>query len=62
MKEFEIKDIGIMHYIIGLEVFQDDNKKFIFQTKYVNDFLHKFGMENYTIVAIPIAHVEYLTK
>lgn len=62
MQEFEMKDLGLMHYFLGLEVYQDDSQIFITQTKYVNDLLHKFGMDDCTAIITRIAHGEYLTK
>lgn len=62
MQEFEMKDLGLIHYFLGLEVYQDDNQIFIAQTKYANDLLHKFGMDDCIIVITPIAHGEHLTK
>jgi len=62
MQEFEMKILGLMHYFLGLEVYEDDSQIFIAQTKYANDFLHKFGMDDYIVVITPIAYGEYLTK
>lgn len=62
MQDFEMKDLGLTHYFLGLEVFQDDSQFFVSQIKYANDLLHKFGLENCTTVATPIAHGESLSK
>lgn len=33
--------IGLMHYLLGLEVWQGDGELFVYQGKYVNDILHR---------------------
>ena len=42
--EFDIKDLGNLHYFLGLEIFQTDHSIFINQEKYTRDILHTFGM------------------
>ena len=42
--EFEMKDLGLLHYFLGLEVQQKTNEIFLSQGKYVRDILSKFGM------------------
>lgn len=62
MFEFEMKDIGLMSYFLGLEMYQMQNEIFVSQTKYAKDILKKFKMENCTSVEIPTAHGEHLCK
>ena len=38
-REFEMKDMGLMHYFLGLEVWQEDGELFVSQGKYVTDIL-----------------------
>jgi hypothetical protein len=45
--EFEVKDLGLMHYFLGLEVWQKPGEIFLSQSKYVVDVLRKFGMLDY---------------
>ena len=33
-REFEMKDMGLMHYFLKLEVWQDDGELFVSQRKY----------------------------
>jgi hypothetical protein len=33
-REFEMKDMGLMHYFLGLEVWQGDGELFVSQGKY----------------------------
>jgi hypothetical protein len=42
--EFDMKDIGLMHYYLGLEVWQKCGEVFLGQGKYVEKILQKFGM------------------
>jgi len=42
--EFEMKDLGIMHYFLGLEVWQKPWEIFLSQGKYVVKILERFGM------------------
>jgi len=46
ISEFEMKDLGLMHYFLGLEVWQKPNKIFLSQGKYAIDVLKRFGMMN----------------
>jgi len=40
--EFEMKDLGLMHYFLGLEVWQRPSEIFLSQGKYVVKFLERF--------------------
>eukprot|EP00253_Pinus_taeda_P010757 PITA_10757 len=42
--EFEMKDLGLMHYFLGLEVWQKPGEIFVSQGKYVVKILERFGM------------------
>jgi hypothetical protein len=42
--EFEMKDLGLMHYFLGLEVWQSPEKIFLNQGKYVVEILKRFDM------------------
>jgi hypothetical protein len=44
-KEFEIKDMGLLHYFLGLEIWQRDGEIFVSQGKYAREILGKFHME-----------------
>jgi hypothetical protein len=43
---FEMTDLGLLHYYLGVEVIQKERSIFISQTKYVSELLKKFGMED----------------
>jgi hypothetical protein len=42
--EFEMKDLGPMHYFLGLEVWQSPEKIFLNQGKYAVEILKRFDM------------------
>eukprot|EP00253_Pinus_taeda_P010077 PITA_10077 len=42
--KFEMKDLGLMHYFLGLEVWQKPGEIFLCQGKYVVKILERFGM------------------
>ena len=42
--EFEMKDLGLMHYFLGLEVWQSLEKIFLNQGKYAIEILKRFDM------------------
>eukprot|EP00253_Pinus_taeda_P002716 PITA_02716 len=44
--EFEMKEIGLMHYFLGLEVWQEEGHFFLGQGKYIVDILSRFHMED----------------
>jgi hypothetical protein len=44
-KEFKMKDLGLLHYFLGLEIWQRDGEIFVSQGKYAREILGKFHME-----------------
>ena len=42
--KFKMKDLDLMHYFLGLEVWQRSDKIFLSQGKYTVDVLRRFGM------------------
>jgi hypothetical protein len=58
--EFEMKDLGMIHYFLGLEVWQKTDEIFLSQGKYTIEILKKFGMLNCKPMATPI--VTYMKK
>ena len=46
-REFEMKDMGLMHYFLGMEVWQRDGEVFVSQGKYANEILRRFHMDMY---------------
>ena len=45
-QEFEITDIGLISYYLGIEVKQMDDDIFISQESYKKEVLKKFNMSN----------------
>ena len=54
MREFEMTDLGLMQYFLGIEVKQTEEGIFISQEKYANDILKRFGMENSNPMTTPM--------
>eukprot|EP00253_Pinus_taeda_P024460 PITA_24460 len=54
-REFEMKDMGLMHYFLGMEVWQKDGELFVSQGKYANEILRRFHMEKCKPVQTPLA-------
>ena len=46
ISKFDMIDLGVLHYFLGLEVYQGDHDIFISQKKYTLDMLKKFNMLN----------------
>lgn len=53
-QEFEMKDCGKMHYYLGLEVWKDDGRILITQSKYTNEVLKRFHMNGCKVVSTPL--------
>ncbi|KAK3019903.1 hypothetical protein RJ639_002952 [Escallonia herrerae] len=53
MIEFDMSDLGMMHYFLGIEVVQSTNGIFISQKKYVGEILDRFQMKNCNPVSTP---------
>jgi hypothetical protein len=52
--EFEMKDLGMIHYYLGLAVWQRTDEIFPSQGKYTVEILKKFEILNFKPVAIPM--------
>eukprot|EP00253_Pinus_taeda_P009503 PITA_09503 len=53
-RELEMKDLGLMHYLLGMKVWQGDEELFVSQGKYANEILKKFHMESNKPMETPI--------
>jgi hypothetical protein len=51
--EFELKDLGMMHYFLGQEVWQRSDGIFLNQGKYVVEILKRFEMLDCNAMATP---------
>lgn len=54
MKQFEMTDMGFLHFYLGLQIYQQYNRILISQSKYVLEILKKFGMIECKSVSTPI--------
>eukprot|EP00253_Pinus_taeda_P014448 PITA_14448 len=52
--EVEMKDLGLMHYFLGLEVWQKAGEIFLSQGKYIVKLLERFGMVDCKSVTTPM--------
>ena len=52
--EFDMKDLGLMHYYLGLEVWKNPGEIFLGKGKYVVKILQKFGMMNCKSMETPM--------
>ena len=43
-KEFEMKDLGLLHYFLGLEIWKREGELFVSTGKYAREILGKFHM------------------
>ena len=50
-----MKDMGLMHYFLGMEVWQGDGELFVSQGKYANEILRRFCMERSKPMETPLA-------
>ena len=60
MKEYEMTDLGLMKYFLGIQVQQSKGEIFISQEKYLEDMLKKFHMKDCKPVSTPMALNEKL--
>ena len=52
--EFEMKDLGLMHYFLDLEVWKKSGEIFLSQGKYVVKLLESFGMTECKFMNTPM--------
>ncbi|XP_024441578.1 uncharacterized protein LOC112324164 [Populus trichocarpa] len=62
MRVFEMTDLGLMTYFLGMEVKQSKNEVFICQKKYAKEILKKFQMEECKATSTPMNQKEKLCK
>ncbi|KAK3026412.1 hypothetical protein RJ639_041424 [Escallonia herrerae] len=61
-KEFEMTDIGLMSYYLGIEVKQRDDGIFISQEAYAKEVLKRFNMKNCNPISISIEVEKKLSR
>lgn len=53
-QEFKMKDLGEMHYCLGLDVWRDDGRTLVTQRKFTNEVLKRFHMNGCKGVSTPL--------
>jgi len=61
-KVFEMTDLGLMSYFLGIEIKQNQDEVSLSQRKYAKEILKKFLMENCKAVNTPMNQKEKLIK
>ena len=49
--------MGLMHYLLVMEVWQKDGEFFVSHGKYANEILRRFHMENFKPMQTPLAGI-----
>ncbi|KAL0301339.1 UNVERIFIED_CONTAM: Retrovirus-related Pol polyprotein from transposon RE2 [Sesamum radiatum] len=62
MKTFEMSDLGLMYFFLGIEINQEKEGIFICQRKYTETLLKKYKMESCKIVTTPLVTGEKYQK
>lgn len=52
---FSLKDLGSLHYFLGIEAYRDKSGIYLTQGKYISDLLDMFHMGNATPYSTPMA-------
>jgi hypothetical protein len=52
--EFETKDLGTIHYFLGLALWERIDEIFLSQGKYTVEILKKFEILNFKLLTIPM--------
>ena len=56
-KEFEIKEVGKLKYLLGIEVTRSKKGIFVLQQKYILDLLKEFGMLRCKSIDTPLNRI-----
>ena len=56
-KAFDITNLGLLHYFLGVEVWQTNSSIFLSQTNCARSLLDKFGMIDFKISFTPMEKV-----
>ena len=60
-QHFEMKDLGILNYFLGLEVTSSSDGYYLSQAKYASDLLSKAGITNNKTSSTPLEYNAKLT-
>ena len=53
-RTFDMTDLGLLHYCLGIEVWQTDNSIFLSQSKYARNLLDRFRMQDCKPASTPM--------
>ena len=53
-QEFDMKDLGELHYFLGIEVIHTNEGIWLSQRKYALDIFSKYNMAHYKPISMPI--------
>lgn len=53
-RKYSVKDLGPLHYFLGVNIVQDSDKVWIGQKTYSENVLKKFGMDNSKPISTPV--------
>ena len=53
--KFEMKELGMVHYSLGIEMWQNADGIFLGQGKYAVEIMNKLGMLDHKVIATPMA-------
>jgi hypothetical protein len=59
--EFSLKDLGDLHYFLGIEVKKDGSDILLTQGKYAMELLNRVGMTGCKISSTPLSTIEKLS-
>lgn len=59
---FTLKDLGELHYFLGIEVIKLQNGVYLSQAKYITDILARHDIVSCSPVLIPMLTCHYLSK
>lgn len=60
-QEFALKDLGDLHYFLGIEVKQSSNGLLLTQERYANDVIKNSGMDKCRPIDTPMSSTEKLS-
>ena len=60
--KFDMKDLGLMHYFLGLEVWQKDGEIFLVQRRYTTNILRRFKMHDCRPMSKPMITIHQLEE
>lgn len=60
-QDFALKDLGDLHYFLGLEVKRSSDHLVMNQVRYATKLVHRVGMQNCKVVSTPLSVSEKLS-